>query len=511
MLPRLTALLFYSAVFQQSSQKDLDPGFLQCQDCFFKETPPHSLSEQGLEPLCHRHLTGRPFASLFNSNCQSTVFTALQLSLNNGWGRGEQSTVGVQEGINGNPLVAVPALYRETPDETQSPTPFQRWDSLTADLIQNSIIPQCSEVNGKIYVQTGVSGFNECGGKLLWSAVCCAASEGDTSFSFGLVKAWDIEVLSINELEELIGVTGLFAGGCGEMRLHRGDELKSLLETHLNGIKKHFSEALTENNKSKPSTQETGSSELLQDNVFLEQVNAETSNLSADMDVGESTKETESSESFVVSFLSSVIYFFYVPFSPLVNRVINFPFQVVYVLQEDLSVLVSVPCDCYILVENLISGVSSGICCIFNNLVKAVETTVGMVYTCLSPLASSLALTFQEGVFGIGTLISEALEFLIETVEKCFSLFGMLFGSVLEVSVDYMSTVSSEMGHQTSVVGSGIGTMTWRSGRAVGHIFNFVTFIVGGILGNTMINIQEAFGICLEEESVMLTPTNVCE
>lgn len=89
----ISAVLFNGDVVFASTHTDLDPGFLQCQECFFRGTPPQSLSELGLEQRCHRHLTGRPFASLYNTNCQTTVYTALHLSLNNGWGRGEQSMV----------------------------------------------------------------------------------------------------------------------------------------------------------------------------------------------------------------------------------------------------------------------------------------------------------------------------------------------------------------------------------------------------------------------------------
>lgn len=96
-LPRLavfiSAVLFNGVLVWASTHANLDPGFLQCQECFLRGTPPQSLSELGLEQRCHRHLTGRPFASLYNTNCQTTVYTALHLSLNNGWGRGEQSTV----------------------------------------------------------------------------------------------------------------------------------------------------------------------------------------------------------------------------------------------------------------------------------------------------------------------------------------------------------------------------------------------------------------------------------
>lgn len=394
-----------------------------------------------------------------------------------------------------------------TPSPSNSP--LLKWDALTAQLTQSSVVPKCSEMSGEIYVQIGVGGFNECGGKLLWSAVCCAASDGDGSFSVGLVNEDDVRVLSIEELEELIGVTSLFSGGCGKMGHQREEGLTSLLEKQLNDIKTPNSDAQSEENIGVHNTQEAGTPKLENEDV-TGHVNGEapsyTSSFSSDVDVEESTNETESSESALLYILSSTISLVYAPFSPIVNQVTNFPFQLAYVLQEDLAVLASVPVDSYTLVNNLCSGVSSGVSCIFSTLYQTGETSVCTVYSCLSPLASCLFLAFQDGFTGTGTLASDALGIVTGTVGNGFSIIRLVLGSVGDQMVDYLYTVCSEMGHQVSTVGSGIGRLTWRSGRGVGHLLNIAASLVGGVVENTITNVQEAFGGSSGESSESQMP-----
>lgn len=415
-----------------------------------------------------------------------------------------------KEEINGDSHVAIPALYRGTTNMTPSPSnsPLLKWDVLTAELIWSSIVPMCSETSGEIYVQIGVGGFNECGGKLLWSAVCCAASDGDASFSVGLVKEGDVRVLSITALEELIGGTSLFSEGCGEMG-RQGEELTSLLNKQLNDIKTPNSNAQSEEHVGVQNTQEAGTSESENEEV-TEHVNGETSSytssLSSDMDVEESTNETESSGSALIYILSSTISLLYAPFSPIVNKVTNFPFQLTYVLQEDLAVLASVPGDSYTLVNNLCSGVCSGVSCVLGTLYQTGETSVCTIYSCLSPLASSLVLAFQEGFTGTGTLASDALGIMTGTMGNGFRIIRMVLGSVWDQMLDYLCAVSSEMGYQVSTVGSGIGKLTWRSGRGVGHLLNIVASIVGGVVENTITNVQEAFGESSGESSESQMP-----
>lgn len=489
-LPRLalcvSAVLLNGVSIQANTHTVLDPGFLQCKDCFFKGTPPASLSEVGLEQRCYRQLTGRPFASLFNTGCQSTVYTALHLSPANGWGREEQHTQDAKEPINEDSPVAIPALYAETPSSSKSS--LLKWDAVTAGLIQSSAIPMCSRTSGEMYVQNGVGRFHECGGKLLWSAVCCAASDGEGSFSVGLVKDGEVRVVSIKVLEELIGVTGLFSGGCGKEG-HQREDFTSIIKEQMDSIKTASSDAQSEN-APETTTSDSENEEVTSPHVYSED-RSYTSTLDLEMDVQDSTNET--SESVLLNVLSTTIYLLYAPFSPIVNRVINFPSQVAYVLQEDVAVLASVPGDSITLVNNLGSGVSSGVSRVCNTLYETGEVTTCTLYSCISPLVSSLLLAVQEGFVGMGTLVWDALGIVIGTVGNGFKICRMVLGSVLDQMVDYLCAISSELGQQVSTVGCGIGKLTWRSGKGVVNLLRIVTHIVWGVVVNTIENVQEAF------------------
>ncbi len=417
-----------------------------------------------------------------------------------------------KEEINDDSPVAIPALYRGTTNETPSPHPnypLFKWDALTAEFVRSSILPRCSKTSGDIYVQIGLGGLNECKGKLLWSAVCCAASDGDGSFSVGLVKEGDVKVLSIKALEELIGVTGLFSGACGEVGHQSEEELASLLKKHLNGIITPNSDVQSEEHIDEHNSQEAETSESGTEEVTSERVNGEArsyTSLSSDMETEESTNETETSESVLLKVLSSTIYLLYAPFSPIVNRVTNLPFQLTYILQEDLAVLASVPGDSCTLVNNLVSGVYSGISCILNTLYQTVETCVCTTYACLSPLAESLFVAVQEGFIGTGTLASDTLGIMTGTMGNGFRIIRMILGSVLDQMVDYLCVVSSEMGHQVSTVGSGVGKLTWRSAKGVGHMLNIVASTICGVVDNTLSNVQEAFKGSSGESSELQTP-----
>ncbi|XP_052003081.1 uncharacterized protein LOC127658044 isoform X2 [Xyrauchen texanus] len=509
-LPKLvlcvSGVLFHALLARASTHTVLDPGFFQCQECFFKSTPPQSLSDLGLEQKCHKHLTGRPFASLYNTNCQSVVYTALQLSLTNGWGRGEHSK-DAEEEINEDSPVAIPALYTGTTEETPSDSPFLKWDALTAGLIRRSAIPLCSKTSGEMYVQSGVGEFNECGVNVLWSAVCCAASNGHDSFSVGLVKEGMVRAVSVQALEELIGISGLFSGGCGEIGGQREEELMLLFNEQLNGMKTHSSDGQSENHNS----QDAGTSDPENEETTSQSVNeaqSYTSSLKSQMDLQESSNETENSEtgSALLYILSSTISLLYIPFSPIVNTVTNLPSQLTYILQEDMAVLASVPGDSFTLVNNLGSGVSSGVLCVFNTLYQTGELSVCTLYACLSPLANSLLQAFQDGFVGTGTLAWDALGIVTGTACNGLGVGKMVLGSVCNQMVDYLCALGSELGQQVSSVGCGIGTLTWRSVKGAGHMFNIVTAIVGGVVENSIANVQEAFGGSFGESSELQTP-----
>lgn len=121
--------------------------------------------------------------------------------------------------------VAAPALLNGGEDLPNPSTPLQLWDSTVASLVQSSIKPQCDAAGGVLYILTGAGHpqaagdqDNKCQAEPLWSAVCCAAPEGQGSFTTGLIRESEDgeRQVSVKELEEMLGLEGLFSEGCGD-------------------------------------------------------------------------------------------------------------------------------------------------------------------------------------------------------------------------------------------------------------------------------------------------------
>lgn len=121
----------------------------------------------------------------------------------------------------------VPALLRggaapSDPGSASDPL-LQLWDSTVTTLVQSALRPNCSALGGDLYILTGrgrlwaPEDVDGCQTKLLWSAVCCAAPEGQSGFSVGFIREAEEgeRQASVRELEEALGVAELFAGGCG--------------------------------------------------------------------------------------------------------------------------------------------------------------------------------------------------------------------------------------------------------------------------------------------------------
>lgn len=130
--------------------------------------------------------------------------------------------------IEHNIKVAVPGLFRggRHPPHPISPTdpPLQHWDSTVTALVQSHIAPQCHALGGDLYILTGAGdlravkdGDEQCQMKPLWSAVCCAVPKGKAGFSVGFITMAGKEkkLMSVKELEELLGMQELFFEGCG--------------------------------------------------------------------------------------------------------------------------------------------------------------------------------------------------------------------------------------------------------------------------------------------------------
>ncbi|XP_053287880.1 uncharacterized protein LOC128448979 [Pleuronectes platessa] len=206
------------------AEENAEQGFTRCSDCFYRQTPPRGASAGPLlHPLCHTLPGRQAFATLSKPACDTAVYSAFHLR--HGWTEEEEGEELLSEEEN-NIKAAAPILLRGggDPSDFVSDSPLQHWDSTVTTLVQSSISPQCSTLEGDLYILTGAGGLRaaedgdeECQMGPLWSAVCCAGPEGKGGFSVGLIRetgGLDRQV-SLKELEELLGVEEMFSEGCG--------------------------------------------------------------------------------------------------------------------------------------------------------------------------------------------------------------------------------------------------------------------------------------------------------
>ncbi|TSR27788.1 hypothetical protein Baya_11823 [Bagarius yarrelli] len=446
---------------------------LKCEDSFYRNTPPPWVTESGLDRRCNSLGVGRTFVSLRHPGHQPIVYTALRLDQNNAWGKGTNDVLDKLSKTERENLGHVPALYTKNRDDvaSQSASPFHKLDARTAELVESRTVPRCSEAGGSVYVQSGVGGLSGTEADVLWSAACCDIPGAPGGFGIGVVQEGEGEVklMSVKELEDLLGFKELFSGGCGET----------------GSVEEHAAEITDKDTETDESTEEDTVTEKT-----AERTESEPS-------LEESANETESSESqgdsVIFYVLSSVIKLLYAPVSPVVSTLTNLPSQICYVLQEDAAVLASLPSDSFSLVKNLGSGVFSGVGNVGSVAYHVGEHSVCSLYTFLSTLVGTLLLSFQEGLTGAGTLIWEALGLVIGALGELLDFGTMVIVRTCWGVGRYVGAVGSEMGEQSLSIGQGVGKLAWRGQRGLGHVINTVLGIIGGMLGNTVENIQEAF------------------
>uniref|UniRef100_A0AAR2KHV7 INO80 complex subunit E n=1 Tax=Pygocentrus nattereri TaxID=42514 RepID=A0AAR2KHV7_PYGNA len=474
---------------------------LHCEDSFYRRTMPKHMSHSGLERRCHSQ-AGRSFTSLHHPGCQSSVYTALHLSHNNGWGKGAaEETDETWSGEDSH--MFIPALLKRDHHVAPSASlsPLQKVDALTAELVESQVVPLCSKVGGNVYVQSGLGGLSECEAGIPWTAVCCTDPDGATSFSKGMVLEGegDLKVMSVDELEKLVGIEELFSGGCSQGG-HGHEEVISLSkerpdiiqdaskDTHLVGTSMDTQVAEgAEPARANMQGDVTSTEETLTEERSIEESSFEKITNANDT-------ESELSESVLLYILSSSFSLLCAPLSPVISTLTNLPSQVSYVLQEDAAVLAAVPRDSLVVVRDVVCGVASGAENTWNILYQVVENGVGSLYFCIRTLVGTLLLSCQEGVTGTGTLMCDIMGLVTRMLQEALELGGHLAGSTGYGLVEYLGTMACEMGHQTSTVGRGLGTLVWRSQRGVGHLLKAVGAIVGGVVENAVENVQEAFG-----------------
>ncbi|XP_062847686.1 uncharacterized protein LOC134310099 [Trichomycterus rosablanca] len=458
----------------------------ECEKSFYKNTPPQRVTESGLERRCHSLGDGRQFVSLYHPESQANVYTALRVGQHNAWGKGTKEGKDETDEKSEESKFYIPALYKRDQNAapSDSASPLQKLDTHTAKLVKSKTVPRCSDAEGDVYVQSGVGGLKGSQEGVLWSAVCCAVPNGQGSFSMGVVQDdhKNLKVMSIEELEKLVGVKELFAGGCGH-----SEGLADL--QHLTDEKEVVSDSEEEQEIVETDDSDVEEEERAETAV-QKSVKKKASSKTEQIDESGVEESANATESLILNALSTSMSLL---ISPVVSTLTNIPSQVGFVLQKDAAVLASLPMDSVRLVRNLGSGVAKGVENVGSVAYHVTEHSVCSLYDFTSTLTGTLLSSCYEGLAGTGTLTCDILGLATDTLVKVLDLGTGIGGSACRSLGGFVGSVGSEMGQQGSSVGQGVGTLIWRGMRGVGNVFGGVLSIIGGVVGNTVENVREAF------------------
>uniref|UniRef100_A0A671YJC8 INO80 complex subunit E n=1 Tax=Sparus aurata TaxID=8175 RepID=A0A671YJC8_SPAAU len=486
------------------AEDNSEAGFSLCSHCFHRQTPPRGASAGPLlRPLCHTLPGGQAFATLSRPNCDTAVYSAFHLS--HGWieSEGEEGGELVEEEED-DIKVAVPGLLRGAVDPSDSVPPtdslLQHWDSTVTTLIQMSITPKCSSVEGDLYVLTGAGrlgaaedGEEECQTKLLWSAVCCAAPEGKAGFSVGLIREAEEgeRQISVKELEEMLGGAELFSEGCG------GESSEApIAEEQVAGDDAQPEEAdvaeVAQETSADAATSES-SSEGQHDVTHSRAVGSESPEASAEYETVVEQETDTNSSSTLVYILSTTMSIMKAPLRPLFSTITQLPGQVTYVLQEDLGVLSALPGDTYNVFHLMTSDLLSWMCSAGEVLLGVGETCFSSAYFCSSSMVGALLDSCYTGVTGMGTLAGDTVGIFSDALDNGWWVTKFFGGHLWEQSEGYVGTVVSEMGGQATALGGGVGRLVWRSVNGVVNVFSLGVGMIMGAVDVFIGGIREAF------------------
>ncbi|KAM7421131.1 hypothetical protein PAMA_015342 [Pampus argenteus] len=500
------------------AEDNSEPGFTLCSHCFYRQTPPRGASAgPPLHPLCHTLPGGQAFATLHKPTCDTAVYSAFHLS--HGWTERER-----QEGeglvTEEDENIKVPALLRGGEDLSHPVSPtdslLQHWDSTVTTLVQSDVAPQCSILGGDLYILIGMGGLGmaeggneECQMTPLWSAVCCAVPEVKGGVSVGLIRETGgaVREVSVKELEEMLGVAELFSEGCGGANEETiGITVGLNSEAHPGNTEKLDSD--TDRDTEREGKGQDSNKDVLESRE--EQV-ASYDDQPDEADVADVTQETVASErsddydavdelegtnsnSIVVCILSTTLSILTAPLCSVVSTIIQLPGQVVYVLQEHLEVLSTLPGNTFSLLHLLTSDLFSWTGSAAEMLLGIVETCLFSVCCCSSSMLEALLTSCQTGITGMGTLAGDTVGVFGDTLDNAWWVTKFFGGRLWEQGEGYMGTVMTEMGGQTKAVGGGLGTLAWRSGNGVGNVFRMGGGLIMGVVDMVTDVVKEAFG-----------------
>ncbi|XP_077578025.1 uncharacterized protein LOC144199982 [Stigmatopora nigra] len=520
---------------------DSEASQLHCNRYFYAQTFPQ---DQGL-PLsiwCHGRPNGPNFVTLHRPGCDTAVVYAIRLSPEGLFGEDlqKQESFKIEDDVE----VIVPYLCRNNfskPPLTDDD--FLHWDWSVSTIIRSHVATECNSRNGVLYILTGTGARwgEDCQMKPLWSSACCFDPHAEGGFSVGFIRedgADDGTVLpvSVKELQEKLGVQGLFAGGCaGEDRVgvkksfYTKEDLQkmsvNLIEsssTVSDGDASHTDPNHTDPSHTDPShtdpspTDPSHSDSINSDGTDTdkrqtdskeadtkEELTVETERRSveaadetryvkiADQEV---EKADSNSSSVVVSIFYTTLSILKAPLRPIFSRITQFPGQVLYVLQEDLGVLAALPEDTVSFLYLLTSDLLSWIRWSLETLLDIVMSFIYGIYYCSSSMLAVLLNTCYMGVTGLGTLSWDTVGIFGDVLGNTWWVSKFFGGRLLRQSGDYAGTVAMEMGDQAVALGGGTGRLAWRSVVGVFNVFFTGGSVVFGVLDVIFGAFTEGFG-----------------
>nr|XP_046255158.1 uncharacterized protein LOC124064590 [Scatophagus argus] len=518
------------------AEDNSEPGFSLCSHCFYRQTPPQGGSAGPLlRPLCHRLPGGQAFATLSRPTCDTAVYSAFHLS--HGWAEREREEGGehtVEEEEEDKIKISVPALVKGGRGTSHPVSPsdslLQHWDSTVTALVQASISPQCSVSGGDLYILTGAGGLeaaeDECQVQPLWSAMCCAVPEGKSGFSVGLIReAGEAgRQVSVQELEEMLGVAELFSEGCGGAD---GKSIEITVDVVPNTAGEVTEEEVGSDATSQSSNKESTAAEKVAgvdaqseeadvaditqqtsadaapseswgvgqgDVTRSRAVTSESPETSAEHETVDEQETDTNSSSIVVFALSTTLSILKAPLRPVFSTITQLPGQVTYVLQEDLGVLSALPGDTFSLLHLLISDLLSWMGSAAEMVLGIGETCFFSMYYCTSSMLGALLNSCYTGVTGMGTLAGDTVGIFGDAFDNGWWVTKFFGGRLWEQGEGYVGTVMSEMGSQAKAVGGGLWRLVWRSGNGVGNVCRLGGGVVMGVVDMVIGGVREAFG-----------------
>ncbi|KAG8453028.1 hypothetical protein GDO86_004733 [Hymenochirus boettgeri] len=236
-------------------------GFAECDDYFYRGSPPQGFIEPSNVKICQRHGGDRRFATLYSTEHRIPLYSAFtyregEASAGGSWvlepqlddagnshDEGKSSAdlsdqiknLGENQALEGDYASSdyqPGLLYHNAPNAFTSAVPLSKnlidkWSMDVEKTIKEKLVPHCANSEGLHLIVGAVPSDVKMNDRVsvpeaLWLAACCNAPE---SWSMGIIKRTSdldsLEDVNVEELENnILGGAKLFSDQCGGSAVH---------------------------------------------------------------------------------------------------------------------------------------------------------------------------------------------------------------------------------------------------------------------------------------------------